>query len=245
MATSIRARRATSMVSCSCRASQWTCQRWRRSPLRGSQRAGSRSEQVEGVVFQICPSPIQKYEPKRIPIDAPPDDKVRHLHGLGKTARLTGAPLHPGPPRPRLPLERLRVACAPLGLISLSMARVHAPSVRSDRTIISISILSQCASAQQDTSHEVWDHLLCQQAERVHHTLIGELTARVHVQRYAGNAQGLLIFLKAFHHGFRCAIGYPAQHVIITRLRKAPEPFKGFLVTGMMQRVAYHAPLPH
>jgi hypothetical protein len=51
----------------------------------------------------------------------------------------------------------------------------------SDRSIPGIGILSKYVSNQQDASREVWDHLLCQQAERVHHTLIGELATGVHV----------------------------------------------------------------
>ena len=53
-----------------------------------------------------------------------------HLHGLGKTDRLTGEPFNPGPQSQMFPLDLLRVAFARLVLIYLYMACVRAPRVR-------------------------------------------------------------------------------------------------------------------
>jgi hypothetical protein len=71
-----------------------------------------------------------EHELKLIPIDEQPDDDVMHLHGLGKTERPSGEPLHPGPQGQMFPLDLLRVPLAWLGLICLSMAPVRAPRVR-------------------------------------------------------------------------------------------------------------------
>ena len=53
-----------------------------------------------------------------------------HLHGLGKTDRLTGEPLNPGPQGQMFSLDLLRVTLAWLVLICLYMSRVSAPIVR-------------------------------------------------------------------------------------------------------------------
>jgi hypothetical protein len=48
-----------------------------------------------------------------------------HLHGLGKTDRLTGEPFNPGPQCQVFSLDLLRVAFARLVLLYLDMARVR------------------------------------------------------------------------------------------------------------------------
>jgi hypothetical protein len=71
-----------------------------------------------------------EHSPKRIPLDAHPDDPGMHLDGLGNTDRLPGEPLPPGPQRQRLARALLRVALTRRGRLALSLARVSAPRVR-------------------------------------------------------------------------------------------------------------------
>ncbi len=89
------------------------------------------------------------------------------------------------------------------------------------------------------------DHLLSQQAHGVHHLVIGQLPARIDVQRHAGDPQCLLILVEAVHNGFRGAIGDSLQDRVIACLREPPEPFERFLIARVVQRLAYQTPLSH
>ena len=55
---------------------------------------------------------VSHWQPKLIAIDKQPNDEVMHLDGSGKTDRLGGEPLDPGPQRQMFALDLLHVPLA-------------------------------------------------------------------------------------------------------------------------------------